>query len=323
MLIFGRGLKIAFWNIGKTAIIEGEIRYKMPTQVAENAYVVKTAFKSDDCIVPCDRITQVLLKDFDDHDVWVTIDELYKSFLNGSVICPDTFYNRFYSPKLNLPKVRLSQISTDSLKYATPCPTVNIEPIKDFGTYIDNNPMSIRSLIAQAIIFDDEFKYFLKEDKTMNFLSFETEYNNCGGTARCRLEFEMTGAEIYKFEPLLRRAKDSLQIKNFSESVLMAFLDATNLPKPKKVIFNGPATIVMWEDNTKTVVKKAEGEPDDKEKAIMYCVFKKIIGDKPGMDKYINNFLKEEKKVEKKEEKASSGKLHRKKPGTRKSCSKS
>lgn len=72
--------------------------------------------------------------------------------------------------------------------------------------------------------------------------------------------------------------------------------------KPKKVIFNGPATIVMWQDGTKTIVKRREGEPDDKEKAVMYCFLKKLCGNKATMDKYLKLFLKEESNDEEKEE---------------------
>lgn len=70
---------------------------------------------------------------------------------------------------------------------------------------------------------------------------------------------------------------------------------------PKKVIFNGPATVVLWSDNTKTIVKRREGEEDDREKAVMYCILKKICGNKAGMDRYLKQFFKE---VESNEEKA-------------------
>lgn len=70
---------------------------------------------------------------------------------------------------------------------------------------------------------------------------------------------------------------------------------------PKKVIFNGPATIVLWKDNTKTIVKRREGEEDDREKAIMYCILKKLCGKKAAMDRYLKQFFKE---VESNEEKA-------------------
>ena len=59
---------------------------------------------------------------------------------------------------------------------------------------------------------------------------------------------------------------------------------------PKKVIFNGPATIVIWQDGTKTIVKRREGEEDDREKAIMYAILKKLCGNKAGMDRYLKQF---------------------------------
>ena len=46
----------------------------------------------------------------------------------------------------------------------------------------------------------------------------------------------------------------------------------------KEVIFNPPATIVFWSDNTKTVVK-ARGEFYDPEKGIAMAISKKMLGD--------------------------------------------
>lgn len=47
----------------------------------------------------------------------------------------------------------------------------------------------------------------------------------------------------------------------------------------EKVISNAPATIVMWSDGTKTVVK-AEGEKFDKEKGLAMAISKKFLGNK-------------------------------------------
>ena len=52
--------------------------------------------------------------------------------------------------------------------------------------------------------------------------------------------------------------------------------------KIKKVIFNGPATIVLWTDGTKTVVKCAEGEIFDFEKGIAMAVWKKFLPEQYG-----------------------------------------
>ena len=47
----------------------------------------------------------------------------------------------------------------------------------------------------------------------------------------------------------------------------------------KKVIFNNPATIVFWADNTKTVVK-AKNEDFDPEKGLAMAIAKKALGNK-------------------------------------------
>lgn len=48
----------------------------------------------------------------------------------------------------------------------------------------------------------------------------------------------------------------------------------------KKVIFNEPATIVFWEDGTKTVVKCQEGDTFDPEKGLAMAISKKALGNK-------------------------------------------
>ena len=53
------------------------------------------------------------------------------------------------------------------------------------------------------------------------------------------------------------------------------------LPKIKRVIFNDPATIVLWEDGTKTVVKKQKDDKKkkfDKEKGLALAIAKKALG---------------------------------------------
>jgi len=48
----------------------------------------------------------------------------------------------------------------------------------------------------------------------------------------------------------------------------------------KKVIFNAPATIVLWNDGTKTVVKCSENDIFDPEKGLAFCFLKKLLGDR-------------------------------------------
>ena len=51
------------------------------------------------------------------------------------------------------------------------------------------------------------------------------------------------------------------------------------LPKIKKVIFNDPATIVLWDDGTKTVVKCSEGDTYSEWSGLAFCICKKLMGD--------------------------------------------
>ena len=49
-----------------------------------------------------------------------------------------------------------------------------------------------------------------------------------------------------------------------------------------KVIFNNPATIVLWNDGTKTVVKRQKGERWDKEKGLAMAIVKHVCGHDKG-----------------------------------------
>lgn len=54
--------------------------------------------------------------------------------------------------------------------------------------------------------------------------------------------------------------------------------------KIDKVIFDNPATVILWKDGTRTVVHAQDGEPYDKEKGFAMAVCKKIFGN--GRDYY-------------------------------------
>ena len=74
------------------------------------------------------------------------------------------------------------------------------------------------------------------------------------------------------------------------DNMVSAFYEATKcykfskgytIPEVREIRYNGPATIVFWEDNTKTVVKM---QPDelyyDPDKAFAMAVCKKLFGNK-------------------------------------------
>ena len=47
---------------------------------------------------------------------------------------------------------------------------------------------------------------------------------------------------------------------------------------PDRAVFNGPATILFWSDDTKTVVKCQDDEPFDPEKGVALAMLKKYFG---------------------------------------------
>ena len=57
------------------------------------------------------------------------------------------------------------------------------------------------------------------------------------------------------------------------------FRQGTNL-KAKQVIFNPPATVVLWVDGTKTVVKCDPEDTYDKRTGLALCYMKKALGNK-------------------------------------------
>ena len=58
-----------------------------------------------------------------------------------------------------------------------------------------------------------------------------------------------------------------------------------------RVIFNNPATIVIWNDGSKTVVK-ASNEPFDPEKGLAMAIAKKVLGNKGNYYKVFKKYIK-------------------------------
>ena len=79
--------------------------------------------------------------------------------------------------------------------------------------------------------------------------------------------------------------------KSTSSCVYYAATTAKSISAPsiKKVIFNYPATIVLWSDGSKTVVKCQDGDIYDPEKGLAMAISKKALGNKGN---YCNEFKK-------------------------------
>lgn len=66
------------------------------------------------------------------------------------------------------------------------------------------------------------------------------------------------------------------------------------LPKISRVIFNYPATIILWDDGTKSVVKVQREDVYDTEKGIMACMLKRFMGNDNTFNKVLNRWVKED-----------------------------
>lgn len=58
----------------------------------------------------------------------------------------------------------------------------------------------------------------------------------------------------------------------------------------EKVIFNGPATIIVWKCGRKTVVKAQPGEPFDPEKGMAMAIAKYVMGNKGAFNNVFNKW---------------------------------
>lgn len=75
-------------------------------------------------------------------------------------------------------------------------------------------------------------------------------------------------------------------------------MSSSHIPEIKNVIFNDPATIVFWEDGTKTVVKCQDGDEFDPEKGLAMAIVKKAYGNKGNYCNKLKKWLPKEEPVD-------------------------
>ena len=76
----------------------------------------------------------------------------------------------------------------------------------------------------------------------------------------------------------------------------IAYLREMSLRRKKnggiqKVIFNDPATVVIWEDGSKTVVKCQPNDEYSKETGLAMCIAKKYLGNKGNFNEVFKQFI--------------------------------
>ena len=77
-------------------------------------------------------------------------------------------------------------------------------------------------------------------------------------------------------------------------------------PLPKKVIFSGPATTILWKDGTKTTVKCHDEDVWANDVGIAMCYLKKMLGNKGNFNNIFREAMKVSEVHTKKEELAAS-----------------
>ena len=75
-------------------------------------------------------------------------------------------------------------------------------------------------------------------------------------------------------------------------------IGSLRIPEIKNVIFNDPATIVFWEDGTKTVVKCQDGDVFDPEKGLAMAIAKKAYGNKGSYCNKLKKWLPKEEQAD-------------------------
>lgn len=61
--------------------------------------------------------------------------------------------------------------------------------------------------------------------------------------------------------------------------------------KIKKVVYNAPATIIFWNDGTKTIVKCQPGDAYSKETGLAMAIVKKACGNSPRYNKLFHRWV--------------------------------
>lgn len=101
---------------------------------------------------------------------------------------------------------------------------------------------------------------------------------------------DSSSLKVYKHD-------DHLDTMIYGRSIIDA-LKPTCVPAIKNVIFNDPATIILWADGTKTVVKCQDGDIYDPEKGMAMAICKKALGNQGNYCEVFKKWLPEEEEVE-------------------------
>lgn len=220
----------------------------------------------------------------------------------------------------------VSQIDNASLEFTFY--EWNINGKKGTRIYLKNARFYVKDFNSNAII-DIRYPGYItcKLDNTNN-----TEETNMEKMTRAevmgQLQMGITAVEMEKKETLKRDpilAKLILAMKNAIEYIGEVPNSETRvktvtvekkvpvLPEIKQVIFNGPATVVVWSDDVKTVVKCQEGDIFDREKGLAMAICKRLYGNESNFNNLIKKWTEPKTKKEERQAQAEANKTGKKK----------
>ena len=115
-----------------------------------------------------------------------------------------------------------------------------------------------------------------------------------------KFEGHITGTAKVSYRSLYDIRNDDEVPRNIYRNILNSTygIGSLRIPEIKNVIFNDPATIVFWEDGTKTVVKCQDGDEFDPEKGLAMAIAKKAYGNKGSYCNKLKKWLPKEEPVD-------------------------
>ena len=115
-----------------------------------------------------------------------------------------------------------------------------------------------------------------------------------------KFEGHVTGTAKVSYRSLDDIRNDAEVSRNIYRNILNSTygIGSLRIPEIKNVIFNDPATIVFWEDGTKTVVKCQDGDEFDPEKGLAMAITKKAYGNKGNYCNKMKKWLPKEEPVD-------------------------
>ena len=115
-----------------------------------------------------------------------------------------------------------------------------------------------------------------------------------------KFEGHVTGTAKVSYRSLYDIRNDAEIPRNLYRDLLNSTygIGSLRIPEIKNVIFNDPATIVFWEDGTKTVVKCQDGDEFDPEKGLAMAIAKKAYGNKGNYCNKMKKWLPKEEPVD-------------------------